>query len=177
MANAVAPESQDEARNEGVIGIGTDGQPVDMDNWDYIVLDNGTFGLHCINLSNFPIIPNGVTNLTSAFANTAIVTMPEMPDSVTIMNNTFGNCTNLTNIDIKIPSSVKNLSHTFREDTNLSGKITIEATPDKYENCFYHTSTNINTELIISGPEESRDILIQIIGTKSNKSNIKGDWN
>ena len=246
MANAVAPESQDEARNEGVIGIGTDGQPVDMDNWDYIVLDNGTFGLHCINLSDFPIIPNGVTNLTSAFANTAIVTMPEIPDSVTIMNNTFGNCTNLinfkslpknlenamscfkgctnlkiapqipskvtnmsntfynctalqeipyipegvmdmtstfqgctnlTNIDIKIPSSVKNLSHTFREDTNLSGKITIEATPDKYENCFYHTSTNINTELIISGPEESRDILIQIIGTKSNKSNIKGDWN
>ena len=246
MANAVAPESQDEARNEGVIGIGTDGQPVDMDNWDYIVLDNGTFGLHCINLSDFPIIPNGVTNLTSAFANTAIVTMPEIPDSVTIMNDTFGNCTNLinfkslpknlenamscfkgctnlkiapqipskvtnmsntfynctalqeipyipegvmdmtstfqgctnlTNIDIKIPSSVKNLSHTFREDTNLSGKITIEATPDKYENCFYHTSTNINTELIISGPEESRDILIQIIGTKSNKSNIKGDWN
>ena len=83
----------------------------------------------------------------------------------------------VANIDIKIPSSVKNLSHTFREDTNLSGKITIEATPDKYENCFYHTSTNINTELIISGPEESRDILIQIIGTKSNKSNIKGDWN
>ena len=84
MANAVAPESQDEARNEGVIGIGTDGQPVDMDNCDYIVLDNGTFGLHCINLSDFPIIPNGVTNLTSAFANTAIVTMPEIPDSVTI---------------------------------------------------------------------------------------------
>ena len=31
----VAPPSQDDSRNEGVIGIGTDGQPVDMDLWEY----------------------------------------------------------------------------------------------------------------------------------------------
>ena len=39
MANAVAPESQDEERNNGVIGIGTDGDPVDMDLWEYIFDD------------------------------------------------------------------------------------------------------------------------------------------
>ena len=41
MANAVAPSSQDDARNEGVIGIGTDGKPVDMDLWMFTKIDNG----------------------------------------------------------------------------------------------------------------------------------------
>ena len=46
MENAVAPESQNEERNEGVIGIGTDGKPVDMDLWKYMLLDDGTFILN-----------------------------------------------------------------------------------------------------------------------------------
>lgn len=345
MANAVAPSSQDEPRNENVIGIGTDGKPVDMDNWDYLALDNGTFGLNsikdisggssswksgylgsytengeiegtmptyistnggetfqkvtevtmtfynckdlkvmpelpktitsayytfyecsnlekvtsipsnvtnmegiflkCTSLNELPTIPNGVTNLTSAFNSTAIDTMPEIPNTVIIMNNTFGGCTmlkniktlsnnlenmkncfrgctnleispeipskvtnmsntfygctalqeipnipegvidmtstfqgctSLTDIDIKIPSSVKTLSHTFRGDTNLSGKIIIEAIPDEYIYCFSSTSTSQNAQLIISGPEENREILTNIIATKSSNSNIKGDW-
>ena len=32
-ANAKAPEEQKEERNNGVIGIGTDGEPVNMDLW------------------------------------------------------------------------------------------------------------------------------------------------
>lgn len=43
MLNAVAPESQDEVRNEGVIAIGTDGNPVDMDLWEY-TFDDETGG-------------------------------------------------------------------------------------------------------------------------------------
>ncbi len=35
MADAKAPDSQEEERNEGVIGLGTDGKPVDMDLWEY----------------------------------------------------------------------------------------------------------------------------------------------
>ena len=41
----VAPDSQDEERNEGVIGIGTDGNPVDMDLWNYTSVD----GEYCVN--------------------------------------------------------------------------------------------------------------------------------
>ena len=208
MANAVAPASQDEERNERVIGIGTDGKPVDMDNWDYIVLDNATYGLNsikdisggssswkagylggytangviegtvptyisidgektfqkvtettmtfynckdlkvmpklpntitstyytfyecinlekvtsipsnvinmegiflnCISLSELPQIPNGVTNLTSAFNGTLIETMPEIPDSVTVMNNTFGRCTYLINVK-SLPDNLENM--------------------------------------------------------------------
>ena len=48
MASAVAPESQDEERNNGVIGIGTDGNPVDMDLW-YYTFDDETGG-YALNL-------------------------------------------------------------------------------------------------------------------------------
>ena len=39
--NEVAPETQDEERNNNVIGIGTDGKAVDMDLWNYCKIDNG----------------------------------------------------------------------------------------------------------------------------------------
>ena len=45
MQNAEPPESQNEERNEGVIGIGTDGKAVDMDLWEY-TLYNGTYILN-----------------------------------------------------------------------------------------------------------------------------------
>ena len=50
MASAVAPESQDEEINNGVIGIGTDGNPVDMDLWEY-TFDDKTGG-YALNTQN-----------------------------------------------------------------------------------------------------------------------------
>ena len=49
MANAVEPESQDEERNERVIWIGTDGNSVDMDLWEYTLLEDNTY---CLNDEN-----------------------------------------------------------------------------------------------------------------------------
>ena len=46
MSNAKAPGSQQEERNKEVIGIGTDGKPVNMDLWKYSLLDNGNYGLN-----------------------------------------------------------------------------------------------------------------------------------
>lgn len=48
-ANAKAPEEQKEERNNGVIGIGTDGKVVNMDLWEYTKLDDGTYGLNTVN--------------------------------------------------------------------------------------------------------------------------------
>lgn len=45
-ANAKAPENQKEERNNGVIGIGTDGKAVNMDLWEYALLPDGTYGLN-----------------------------------------------------------------------------------------------------------------------------------
>ena len=48
--------------------------------------------------------------------------------------------------------------------------------PDEYGYCFSGDCTEEDMQLIISGTEENREILINIIATKSNNSNIKGDW-
>ena len=45
--NAKAPEEQKEDRNNGVIGIGTDGKSVNMDLWEYTLKD-GTYTLNDI---------------------------------------------------------------------------------------------------------------------------------
>ena len=45
--NAKAPEEQKEERNNGVIGIGTDGKSVNMDLWEYTLKD-GTYTLNDI---------------------------------------------------------------------------------------------------------------------------------
>ena len=42
-ATAKAPKEQNEERNNGVIGIGTDGKVVNMDLWKYILLADGTY--------------------------------------------------------------------------------------------------------------------------------------
>lgn len=338
MLNAVAPKSQDEERNNGVIGIGTDGNPVDMDLWKYTLMDDGTYVLNdikdtsggsstwtngyiseefnmdgtiigtvpqyistdggkhfkpvtsmlmtfkdcselkvqpkipstvtkleytfwncsnlvtvnkvhngvitmlgiymnCTSIAEIPEIPDSVTILTSAFAGTNISVAPKIPNRVEKMRNTFGRCINLketpyipdsvidfhqtfascinlekvTNLpqymeifsntfygctNLKsvpntipntvlnmtstfqgsglieapdIPSSVKNMSHTFRECHNLEGTLIINANPDTYLNCFYNCSTNITGNLVLKG---SSNILSDLLNTKTSKSKI-----
>ena len=45
-SNAKAPKEQKEERNNGVIGIGTDGKPVNMDLWEYTLMDVGSYVLN-----------------------------------------------------------------------------------------------------------------------------------
>ncbi len=134
MASAVAPESQDEERNNGVIGIGTDGNPVDMDLWEYTFDDEtggyalskeGTVGYkgkievdgtiegtvpQYIKISNGEWTP--VTSLLCTFRGYAneelkkLAIAPKIPPTVKRMELTFEGCENLTNLTC-IPGSVK----------------------------------------------------------------------
>ena len=45
-SNAKDPKEQKEERNNGVIGIGTDGKPVNMDLWEYTLMDVGSYVLN-----------------------------------------------------------------------------------------------------------------------------------
>ena len=45
-SSAKAPEEQKEIRNNNVIGLGTDGKPVNMDLWEYTLLEDNTYGLN-----------------------------------------------------------------------------------------------------------------------------------
>ena len=145
----VAPDSQDEARNEGVIGIGTDGQPVDMDLWEYTLLNDGTYGLNDENVfiedyvassgySNDNLIDGkiqgvvpqyikekgdaefkAVTSLAYLFCETDLSEAPVIPSTVTNIRATFNSCENLTKMP-EIPNNVTNMYGTFTNATSLT---------------------------------------------------------
>ena len=197
-AKYIAPSSQDEERNNGVIGIGTDGKPVDMDLWEYTKLDDGTYALNseetmtAVKEENWveakmgylgTFMENGeidgripqyikretddtfipVTDLTYLFArNENIKVMPDIPNTVINMNNTFLKCINLTTLSkipvgvinmqstfaqctlIKdapqIPNTVENMTGTFRDCTNLVSAPTIPNSVTNMQEAFINCS-------------------------------------
>lgn len=137
----VIPQTQDEPRNEGVLGIGTDGNPVDMDLW-YWTYDETTGG-YALNAKEvleetayfagytgeiidgkikgtMPIYIKDnqnewrrVTNLNRVFYNnTELVTPPIIPNGVVNMSGTFNSCEKLQ-FAPQIPESVVNMHNTF----------------------------------------------------------------
>ena len=161
MEKAVAPASQDEERNNNVIGIGTDGKPVDMDLWEYTVLSDNTIGLNDENSLNdinknkgylgdfengsivgaipqYVSVDNGNTYLP-------VTTMPTLPATVKDITNCFIRCPDLTNIS-SIPTSVEKSVSTFKGCSSLTQApeipISIKDIYSMFEGC-----TNL-----ISGP-------------------------
>ena len=149
MQEAVAPESQDEERNEGVIGIGTDGKPVDMDLWEY-TLYNGKYILNDLtdiedteginetkgylgNIVDGKIegtVPQyiktsqdkdfiAVTNMKDTFL--GIDTLKVMPEIPSTITDMQSTFSRCTNLVFleKLPSSVINMKWTFFQCSNL----------------------------------------------------------
>ena len=138
----IAPSSQDEQRNEGVIGIGTDGKPVDMDLWEYTLLEDGSYGLNDKEIFIEDYVPsagynennlvNGkiqgtipqyikggqnkefipVTNLNYLFYNISLSESPIIPNTITSMRGTFNSCKKLNKMP-EIPNSVISMYGTF----------------------------------------------------------------
>ena len=135
MANAVAPESQDEERNEGVIGIGTNGQPVDMDLWLYSfdTVTNG-YGLNSSEVfQNTEYNPDGTNTETIRTAgyqgtetNGKDIIIPQYIsvdggktyNPVTSLYRTFNSNTNIITMPI-VPATVINMQSTFESCANL----------------------------------------------------------
>ena len=135
MANAVAPESQDEERNEGVIGIGTNGQTVDMDLWSYSfdTVTNG-YGLNSREVfQNKEYNSNGTNTETIRIAgyqgtetNGKDIIIPRYISidegktytPVTSLYRTFNSNTNIITMPI-IPTTVINMQSGFEGCTNL----------------------------------------------------------
>lgn len=122
MQNAKAPESQDDERNNGVIGIGTDGNPVDMDLWQYTLLDDGTY---CLNdeksQGNIASISDITPGYTGGFTDNGelLTKIPQYISAngsefkaVTQMEHTFFGMTQLQRIK-NIPITVTDLRGTF----------------------------------------------------------------
>ena len=137
MKNSTAPESQKEERNNNVIGLGTDGVPVNMDLWEYSydTVTNG-FALNSSSvLQNSEYNPNGTNTetiraagYTKEIENGKIDgTIPQYisTDSgksytpVTSLYRTFLNKDTLL-ISPTIPNTVVNMYSTFENCSNLN---------------------------------------------------------
>lgn len=157
MKNAVAPESQDEERNEGVIGIGRDGNPVDMDLWQYTLSENNTFVLNNEgsgpgylgeitsegeiqgNIPQYISIDNGknyykVTDLTRTFIRIEeLKKVPSIPTTVTTLRDAFYQCTELVEVS-NLPNGITEMWGTFNGCKNL---VTIPNLPNNLENMVF----------------------------------------
>ena len=137
MANAVAPVSQDEPRNENVIGIGTDGKPVDMDlwEWDFDEVTNG-YALNSAEvLQNTEYNPSGTNispiyragylgNIVDGKLETAIPVYISTDNGktykeVTSLYRTFNNIDNLIECP-NIPYTVVSMKNAFENCTELT---------------------------------------------------------
>lgn len=145
----------------------------------------------CTSLDVIPTLPNGVVNLTGAFAYCPITVSPVIPENVVNMyatfyacerlaiapvipnkvknmESTFDNCTGMVTAPV-IPFSVNNLRGTFHKCYSLTGELVIHANPADVTYCLANTSTNSGTNLILKG---TSTMLNSILNTKYSNSNI-----
>ncbi len=159
MANAEAPGSQVEERNDGVIGIGTDGEPVNMDLWEYTLLDNGTYALNSTSVMD-DIKQNNWDNIRNGYIGTfykgkIVGTIPQYIKSkndnnfikVTELPLTFANCMELVDMP-RLPSTIDTLNNTFLNCSNLTNVTAIPNSVIKMISTFSRcTSLEIMPEL------------------------------
>lgn len=142
-ANAKAPKEQKEERNNGVIGIGTDGKAVNMDLWEYTKLDDGTYGLNTENSLDDTGNSGRSAGYKGDFTYNGEIkgTIPTYISidngnefrAVTSLVHTFYNCSDLK-IAPKIPESIKDMSVAFYKCNNL---IIAPAIPDSVSKLSY----------------------------------------
>lgn len=166
-------ESQD-------IGIGTDGQAVNLDLWRYVKLADGTYRLNNVTdeeadeagyIGDFTdgkikgTVPayikekgdtefHKVTDMLGTFKNCSeLKVAPEIPSSVTNLNYTFYNCTKLSSVT-KLPSSVTSVSYTFYNCVELAQTPTIPSKvtslDNTFENCIALTQASTISEGVTS---------------------------
>ena len=143
----VAPSSQDETRNDGVIGIGTNGQVVDMDLWEYSFdsVTNG-YGLN----DNISLSTSSSSNASKGYNGTDFsnIVIPQYISTdnsntwteVTNLDWTFFNCTELIKID-KLPSTIISMRYTFRGCASLTTIFDIPINVIKLDCTFYDCSS------------------------------------
>jgi hypothetical protein len=122
----------------------------DLTNATALVTAKGMFR-DCKKLISASIAPNA-EDISSMFTNNInLKDMPEIPSSVTNMENTFSGDISLRNLTM-IPSSVEQLSNCFNNCQMLTGNITIEAVTDSFGGMFSGASVSTTVNLVGTSP-------------------------
>ena len=162
MTNAIAPASQDEARNDGVIAIGTDGKPVNMDLWEYTLINNGTeFILNDSESATDKGYKGSYTENGEISENQIdVITIPqyisldngESFKPVTSLSCLFRECTDLR-IAPAIPATVKNIKNMFHTCSNLENAINIPSNVTNIQGIFYNCTSLAQAPVIANSVE------------------------
>ena len=143
LANA---QKHSEQKISTAIGVGTDGRAVNMDLWEFTLLDDGTYALNDEEALNNSIITAGyigtiidgkiegvipqyikndgdsdfieVTDLTALFYEKNLTEIPKIPSTVTNIALMCQGCSELVTVP-KIPNGVTNIQATFNSCTLL----------------------------------------------------------
>ena len=152
-ANAKAPDEQKEERNNGVIGIGTNGKAVNMDLWEYTKLDDGTYSLNTETNLNTEASAGVTSGYKGDFSEEGKIsgTIPQYISSdngstfqaVTDLKWLFYNCADLK-VMPKLPETAKSMRFTFRDCTNLSVVSDIPDGVTDISRCFLNCSSIVN---------------------------------
>ena len=145
--NAKAPENQKEERNNGVIGIGTDGKAVNMDLWEYALLEDGTYGLntrsYLVDGGDYTVgYKGGFTNdgrIIGTVPQYISVDNGKIFEKVTDMRETFSECEELK-IAPKVPNEVVNMWSTFYGCSSLTDTPKIPSKVKNMQSTFMKTA-------------------------------------
>ncbi len=139
-------QKHSEQKISTAIGVGTDGRAVNMDLWEFTLLDDGTYALNDEEALNNSIITAGyigpiidgkiegvipqyikndgdsdfieVTDLTALFYEKNLTEIPKIPSTVTNIALMCQGCSELISVP-KIPNGVLNMQATFNSCTSL----------------------------------------------------------
>lgn len=106
----------------------------------------------CYRLKNAPEIPSGVTSLYNTFSYCGLVTVQNIPESVTDMKFAFSNCSSLVNVP-PIPSGVTEMMYIFFGCSSLKEVTFLNTTPTSYSSILSECS-KLETIYV---PDESVD--------------------
>ncbi len=126
----------------------------------------------CRNLKKNPPIPDGVKDMAYCFAECGEMESFEgFPEQLEDMMCCFYNCPKLRSCS-RIPENVKNLDGAFCRCYCLSGELQIDATPEKYDDCFHYCSGRDGAQVVLSGkaPREVLEALKETGGFVSAKN-------
>ena len=138
FANATAPHPQQD--KEGVVGLDYKGNLVDMDDWEWHKLEDGTYTLSEWTGSWYVSGYTGEVDANGKISSEIPAYIKDIEDTtfnpVTALIRTFQNCEELTQVPT-IPSSVTDMDNTFVACRNLEIAPIIPENVTNMENTFY----------------------------------------
>ena len=192
LANA---QKHSEQKISTATGVGTDGRAVNMDLWEFTLLDDGTYALNDEEALNNSIITAGyigpiidgkiegvipqyikndgdsdfieVTDLTALFYEKKLTEIPKIPSTVTNIALMCQGCSELISVP-KIPNGVTNMQATFNSCTSL------ETAPEIPNSVTNMRSTFAGCTSLKTGPAIIPSSVTNMISTFNSCTQLQG---